>query len=365
MRAMNEAGEAMQQSGDEESLQRAMEEAQRQLEGAEDSAAQARQRALQAAIDELANRAGDLHDTQAGLERELQEAVREILNDDSLDGPMNSGLSFDEELRIAAEKRELLNELQRLQSDALGTAQSLEDDQQQVAEELRDGFRRLQDMEIEARIAVAAAYIEQGDAVYVASSESAVTETLRQLRDDLRRAQGMIDAEANGEPGTSDRMQAALAEARALRRALQQAAGERGGNAGTNAGGPDNREESTGVRVGDIDVSDDLRQQARDVSENVTELLRAFSNAGSSPQEVDALRQLAAGVRASDFSGNPDILAREARQVLSLVEQLELKLASAVDGNEPGVRSNAKEEISERHREIIADYYRRLGQADE
>ena len=36
-------------------------------------------------------------------------------------------------------------------------------------------------MEVEARIAVAAAYIEQGEAVYVASSESAVTEALRRL----------------------------------------------------------------------------------------------------------------------------------------------------------------------------------------
>ena len=68
LRAMNEADEAMRDNGDPESLQRAMDEAQRQLEGARDSAGEAQQRAMQAAVDELANRAEDLHDTQADLE---------------------------------------------------------------------------------------------------------------------------------------------------------------------------------------------------------------------------------------------------------------------------------------------------------
>jgi len=69
LRAMNEADEAMRDSGDPESLQRAMDEAQRQLEGARDSAGEAQQRAMQAAVNELANRAEDLHDTQADLEQ--------------------------------------------------------------------------------------------------------------------------------------------------------------------------------------------------------------------------------------------------------------------------------------------------------
>jgi uncharacterized protein DUF4175 len=337
MRAMNEANEAMQQSGDPESAQRAMDEAQRQLEGARNNATEARQRAMQAAVNELAERAEELHDTQAALDQRLQEAVREILESGDDGDPFASGLSFDEELAIAAEKRELLTELQGLQRDALGTAQTFEDDQPQVADELRDGIGKLQDMEVEARIALAAAYIEQGEAIYVASSESAVTDSLRQLRQDLQRAEEMIGAGTNGEPGTGNRMQTALAETRELRRALQQATSD----------------------------SDELKQQARDVSREVTELLRAFSNSGVEPRDVDALRQLAAGIRASDFSGNPDILAREAREALALVEQMELRLASAIDGDRPGIRSSANEDIPEEHREIIADYYRRLGQVED
>ncbi len=345
LRAMNEADEAMRDSADPESLQRAMDEAQRQLEGARDSAGEAQQRAMQAAVNELAIRAEELHDTQADLEERLQDAVREILNEDDEGDPINSGLSYDEEAEMAAEKRELLADIQRLQRDAQVAAQTIEDDQPRVADEIRDGISKLQDMEIEARIAVAAAYIEQGEAVYIAASESAVTETLRQLREDLQRAEGMISSAANGEPDPGERMQETLADTRALRRALQQAGAEK--------------------RVDDLEVAPDLRQQAQGVSQDVTALLRALSGAGVQARDVDQLRRLAADIQASDFSGNPDVLAREARQALALVEQLELQLAKAVNGDDQGIRSAVEEEIPQQHREIVADYYRKLGQTGE
>ena len=88
-----------------------MDEAQRQLEGARDRASEARQRAMQDALDTLANRADDLHDSQAALERRLQEAVREAMASEDPTDPLNSGMSWQEELEIAAEKRGLLAEL--------------------------------------------------------------------------------------------------------------------------------------------------------------------------------------------------------------------------------------------------------------
>ena len=63
-------------------------------------------------------------------------------------------------------------------------AQAFEDTQPRAAGELREGLERLQELDVEARIAIAAAYIEYGNAMYVASSDSAVTEALRQLRED-------------------------------------------------------------------------------------------------------------------------------------------------------------------------------------
>ena len=59
------------------------------------------------------------------------------------------------------------------------------------------------------------------------------------------------------------------------------------------------------------------------------------------------------------------MLAREARQALALVEQLELQLAKAVNGDDQGIRSAVEEESPQQHREIVADYYRKLGQTGE
>jgi len=249
----------------------------------------------------------------------------------------------------------LLAEIQQLQRDAQGSAQNFEEDQPRVAEEIRAAISKLQELEIEARIAVAAAYIEQGEAVYVASSESAVTEALRDLREDMRRAEGMIRRGTDGEPQPGDRLQDALANTRGLRRGLQQVAG----------GGRDDRPESTGIRVDDLEAGDALERQALEVTQDIGALLRDLSNSGVEPRDIDELRRLAADIRESEFSGNPDILAREAQAALSLVEQLELALAKAERRDDTAVRSSVKEEIPEQHREIVADYYRKLGQTDE
>jgi hypothetical protein len=332
-----------------------MQEAQRQLEGAENSASEAQQQAMQATVNDLANRANELHETQAELEQRLQDAVRQFLEDRDNQNRFGSGLSYDEEAEIAAEKRELLAEIQQLQRDAQGSAQDFENDQPRVADEIREAISKLQELEIEARIAVAAAYIEQGEAVYVASSESAVTEALRDLREDMRRAEGMVRSGADGEPQPGDRLQDALANTRSLRRGLQQAA----------RGQPDDRPESTGIRVDDLEINDALERQAREVTQDIGTLLRDLSNLGVEPREIDELRRLAAGIRESEFSGNPEILAREAQVALSLVEQLELALAKAERRDVAGVRVNVNEDVPEQHRKIVADYYRKLGQSDD
>jgi len=171
----------------------------------------------------------------------------------------------------------------------------------------------------------------------------------------MRRAEGMIRSGAEGEPQPGGRLQDALANTRGLRRGLQQVAG----------GGRDDRPESTGIRVDDLEFVETLEQQALDVTQDINALLRDMANQGVAPQDIDELRRLAADIRASEFSGNPDILTREAQTALSLVEQLELALAKADRRGDAAVRSNVAEEIPEQHREIVADYYRKLGQSDE
>jgi hypothetical protein len=292
----------------------------------------------------------------------LQEAVRSILIGRNDLNRLDSGLSMEEEYEIAEEKRRLQAELQSLEQDARNTARALDDTEPRAAEEIRQAIEATREMEIEARLAVAAAYIEQGEAIYIAGSESAVTQGLRELRDDMQRAEDMT-GRGSGAEGRDDFAET-LAETQRLRRELQRLAEGNGTGGSLTNRGRDDLQQSTGIRVGDIEFTRELDRQADSISQGVINLFRELRAAGATVRDIDELRRLAADIRASDFSGNPDLLDAESRHALSLVEQLELALAKTARKNDVSIRTNATDEIPDEHKEIVADYYRKLGQAD-
>ena len=106
-----------------------------------------------------------------------------------------------------------------------------------------------------------------------------------------------------------------------------------------------------------------MEGQADNLSQVIPDLFYGLRAAGTSAEDIDELRRLAADIRATEFSGNPELLEREARLALSLVEQLELALAKTARQNREGVWTKSTEEIPDAHREVIADYYRRLGES--
>ncbi len=367
VRAMNEADEAMRGDGNADDLRRASAEAQRQLEGARQRALDEQQRMLRASVTDLTDRADDLYETQAALEDRLQNAIRgALIGRNDLDR-LESGLTIDEEYEIAEEKRRLQAELQALEQDARNTARVLDEAQPRAAGEIREALDEIREMEIDTRLAVAAAYIEQGEAIYIAGSESAVTQGLRQLRDDLQRAENLTaegsQASADGEQGGFSQT---LANTQQLRRELQRLAeGIARGGAYWNNGPDDWTRQSTGVEYGDLDITRDLEIRADEITRDVMNLFRDLRASGATVQDIDHLRRLAVEIRASDFSGNPALLEEESRRALSLVEQMELALSRVERMSDVSVRTNAADEIPEEHREIVADYYRRLGQSQE
>ena len=129
--------------------------------------------------------------------------------------------------------------------------------------------------------------------------------------------------------------------------------------------GRDDRQRSTGVEIGDIDISRDYDDRADRLSDDVVALFRDFRGRGVAVQDLDELRRLAEDVRAYQFSGNPALLEEEARRALSLVEQLELALSQSARGPSGTVRTTTADEVPEEHRQIVADYYRRLGHTDD
>ncbi|MDH5309441.1 MAG: hypothetical protein OEY08_05725 [Gammaproteobacteria bacterium] len=364
LRAMRDADEAMQGSGDPASLEQAASEAQRQLESARDSAAAGQERLMRAALSDLARRADDLYGRQAGLDERLQEAVRSAVGSDDDETLLDSGMSFREEFEMAEAKRQLQSELQSLGQDVKSTASQLKDAAPAAASELDRSLERLRDTEVEARLAVSAAYIEQGEAVYVSGSESAITEALRDFRNSLQRASSLAEGgegmRAAGEP---DRLQRTLAETRELRRALDEFA-QGGMDTGAAARrGRDDLQQPTGARVADLEQGVDLGRRAEGVSDAVLEMFRRLRADGIPSQDIDELRRLASEVRSADFSGNEELLEREVRRVLELVEQLELRLASAARSKQGTLRSESVETIPDRHRVPVSTYYRRLGES--
>jgi len=379
VRAMNDADEAMRNGGSPEELQRAADEAQRQLEGARDQATEEMQRAMQASLDDLADRADELYDTQSAMEDQLQNAIRGVNVGRNSSDRLESGMTIDEEYQLAAEKRALQSEIQALQQDARSTAQQIAGNEPAAAEQVREALDKLRDAEIETRIAVAANYIEYGEAVYVVGSESAVTEALRELSEDMQRASSLASSGRGDQAGSGEGqggLARTLAETQQLRRELQQLAqgeGDGGANGGGNRrddngfranGGRDDLQTSTGIEVGDLDGSRDFDEQADNISQDVIAMFRELREQGVSVQDIDELRRLAADIRASDFSGNPALLEEEARRALAAVEQLEMALAKTARLDDATVRTSAVDEVPSAHKEIVADYYRRLGETD-
>ena len=159
-----------------------------------------------------------------------------------------------------------------------------------------------------------------------------------------------------------------LADTQALRRQLQELANEanridpQSGNA-TNRG-RDDLQRTTGIRVPDLELTRGLDRDIDNLSEDLLNMFRQLRESGVSEQNIDELRRLAAEVRASDFSGNEAVLARESRLALNLVEQLELALASASRSQTASVRSNPVDPVPDEHRKPVANYYRKLGETD-
>jgi hypothetical protein len=154
----------------------------------------------------------------------------------------------------------------------------------------------------------------------------------------------------NGERSAfrGDELEQTLARVQQLRRQLQRAAE-------TSADGA--------TEGGDVSGTD-LQRGVREAAEDLRDALR-FTPAGRvTAGTLEDARRAADRLIKGDADRNQAIIAREARRALSEVEQLELALGQALKPPGAGVRADPGEQVRDSHREMVADYYRRLGQAE-
>ncbi|OGT76213.1 MAG: hypothetical protein A3I78_11405 [Gammaproteobacteria bacterium RIFCSPLOWO2_02_FULL_56_15] len=354
IRAMNEAAQNMERDADPEQMRRAAEEAQRQLLGARDQLSQTQQEAMQQSFREMRDQADRLYRRQTRVDEVLQNAVRRALaaREDSV--RMESGLDPLQEIQLADEKGAMSEDLQRLQREMQTASREYVAVAPEAVRELNTATGKLREAEIDSRMSIAAEYIRMGAAAYIASSESLVTETLRELREGLERAQTLAQGEVN--PG-QDQMDRTIAQARQLRRDMQ------GLQENAATGGVDGWRTDFNAPPEELRAS--LERGVRDTARAVWSAMPELQRRGVSPGVLDDIRRIASLLDMSRFSRNNRILEREYNSVLTLLEQLEYQLQEGARSDRPpSVRSAVPEQIPGEYRNAVAEYYRRLSRRD-
>ena len=119
-----------------------------------------------------------------------------------------------------------------------------------------------------------------------------------------------------------------------------------------------------GVRAWDADMLADVQRALREAVERLPGLTQQLRGKGIGEQALTELRLFAAGLSQSRFPGNPRLLEKEHRNLLALLEQLELEVRRQVEQEKGNfqVRVIGAEPVPEQYREAVAEYFRRLSQ---
>jgi hypothetical protein len=102
-----------------------------------------------------------------------------------------------------------------------------------------------------------------------------------------------------------------------------------------------------------------LREGGRQIPQLTNELRRS----GISNEDLAELRQFAQSLSDERFRGNAELLEREYRQMITLLEQLELQARRQAELGQGGdVRAIVSQPVPEEYREAVAEYFRRLSE---
>ena len=361
IRAMTEAANSTGNSDPEnQGTRQASREAHRQLEGVLDEVAREQRRAMQNWFADAARQAAHLYEEQARIDQELQHAVRQALTERKNTGRPDSGLTPERQAELAGRKRLMLEELQRLERDMQDAARRYRNSAPEATRELDAAADAMRNAAIETRLAIAVQYLEDGAAGYVTSSESGVTRALREFRDNLARAQALA---AGSTPPSNSDLNRVLARTRALRGELQQLTNSQVQGFGDSwtTGAMNERELLADPPSPNPETQYRIGRDIEETAGAVRRLIPELRNLGFDPREIDAVRELTRQLDLARFTGNTDLLKREADSALHLLEQLELRLSDAVEADgDAAVRTAVAERVPTEYKGAVAEYYRRL-----
>ena len=180
------------------------------------------------------------------------------------------------------------------------------------------------------------------------------------------RQRGQGAAQGNGQqqglrPGEGERFSPGTREARAFTQDRREGGPMQWRGSASNFGG---RRPQGGVRAWDAGTLADVQRALREAVEQLPGLTQQLRRKGVDEQALAELRRFVAGLSQSRFPGNPQLLEKEHRKVLALLEQLELEVRRQVEQEKGNfqVRVIGAEPVPEQYREAVAEYFRRLSQ---
>ena len=142
--------------------------------------------------------------------------------------------------------------------------------------------------------------------------------------------------------------------------------GRSGGGGGPRRGfGEGNREDWQNLRGGGFDprYQEEMRKAFERGASELPRLTNELRQAGLDPADLEQLRRFVQSLPSSRFQGNPELLEREYRDMLSLLEQLELQVRRQAEGQTGGpVRALVADPVPDEYRQAVADYFRRLSE---
>ena len=319
-----------------------------------------------------------------------------------------------ERVRLAQERQKLSDDLSRLQRGIRDTAREMAHTQPEVARKLRDALTEMDEFDLDNHVQRTADWLRRGIDPNSNGTETEIAQGLEKLNQQLQDAQKEVGQGKPGQPGSNQpNATVALDQLQRLRSQLEAMAGSRGSstsgqnsrqqNGGSNQ--QDGKQGRTGQLTGDSlrrnddsgDLSGDIRYGGAvngprwghintgnnrygrpgerpapvepsnlDDSErtfqqgmrDLNELRHMVQNDPQAAQEVAALVRRMQQLDPRRFPGNPAMVERMQRGLLSSVDKLELVLRREVSSS--GARAGKASAVPTEYQESVADYYRRL-----
>ena len=410
---LRDATEAMKRAGSSpENANGAGQEAADQLRQASNLLAGTQQQIASGKMDSLSHEASRL----AQQEHAQAEQIKKFANEQGNAGGTDmNGMTarIQERNRLAQERQQLSDDLSKLQKNIRDAAREMASTQPGASQKLRDALAEMDESDLDNHVQRTADWLRRGIDPNSNGTESEIAQGLDKLNQKLQEAQNGVGQGKPGQQQDSDHSDAtaALDQVERLRNQLEAMTGSRSGN---RANAQDSRQQQEGreqTRAGQFtgdtirrdgnvgDQSGDVRYGGDHVADstvwgNINTGNNSYGHAGDRPAPAgpstaeDTERTIQQGLRdlnrlqhlvqndpqvakevaeltrqmqrldPSRFPGNPAMVERMQRDLLSSVDKLELLLRR--EGASSTARSGKSDVVPTEYQESVAEYYRRL-----